>query len=68
MTKLLNSRAALSSPVGDGGNEIQDPHGNISAEFKIRDIGPYKHLYTIEASSIDLNRTTNAFFRLQRLK
>ena len=67
MTKLLNSRAALSSPVGDGGNEIQDPHG-ISAEFKIRDIGPYKHLYTIEASSIDLNRTTNAFFRLQRLK
>nr|TKR65945.1 hypothetical protein D5086_0000315740 [Populus alba] len=32
------TRAALSSPVGDGGNEIQDPHGNISAEFKIRGI------------------------------
>ncbi|KAG6775847.1 hypothetical protein POTOM_019346 [Populus tomentosa] len=62
------TRAALSSPVGDGGNEIQDPHGNISAEFKIRGIGPYKHLYTIEASSIDLNRTTNAFFLHQRLK
>ncbi|KAJ6304874.1 hypothetical protein OIU78_020428 [Salix suchowensis] len=64
----FSSRAAFSSPVGDGGNETQDPYGIISAEFKTRDIGPYKHLYTIEASSIDLSRTPNALFLLQRLK
>ena len=64
----FSSRAAFSSPVGDGGKEIQDPYGIISAEFKIRDTDPYKHLYTIEASSIDLNRTPNALLLLQRLK
>lgn len=63
----FSSRATLTSPEGDRGNEIRDPYG-MSAEFKIRDIGSYKHLYAIEASSIDLNRTTSALFLLQRLK
>ncbi|KAJ6740285.1 hypothetical protein OIU79_000421 [Salix purpurea] len=62
----FSSRASLSSPEG-GGNEMGDPYG-MSTEFKIRDIGSYKHLYAIEASSIDLNRTTSALFLLQRLK
>jgi len=63
----FSSRATLTSPEGDRGNEIRDPYG-MSAQFKIRDIGSYKHLYAIEASSIDLNRTTSALFLLQRLK
>ncbi|CAK7337639.1 unnamed protein product [Dovyalis caffra] len=63
----FSSRVALASPEVDGGNEIWDPYG-FSSEFKVRDIGPYKHLCAIEASSIDLNRTTNALFLLQRLK
>ncbi|KAJ6398547.1 hypothetical protein OIU77_019354 [Salix suchowensis] len=66
--EISHQERPFSSPVGDGGNETQDPYGIISAEFKTRDIGPYKHLYTIEASSIDLSRTPNALFLLQRLK
>ena len=62
----FSSRGSLSSPEG-GGNEMWDPYG-MSTEFKIREIGSYKHLYAIEASSIDLNRTTSALFLLQRLK
>ncbi|KAJ6733075.1 hypothetical protein OIU74_004933 [Salix koriyanagi] len=46
---------------------LEDEHVE-GQKFKIRDIGSYKHLYAIEASSIDLNRTTSALFLLQRLK
>lgn len=63
----LGTQAALASHESNGGNRIWDPYG-ISAEFKIGDIGPYKHLCAIEASSIDLNRTTDALFLIQRLK
>ncbi|KAK9285093.1 hypothetical protein L1049_024278 [Liquidambar formosana] len=46
---------------------FRDPYG-IYSKFRRRDIGPYKHLYAIEASSIDLNRTISALFLIQRLK
>ncbi|KAJ4847047.1 hypothetical protein Tsubulata_017078 [Turnera subulata] len=48
-------------------NESWDPYG-IFSEFNCRDTGPYKNLCAIEATSIDLNRTTNAIFLIHRLK
>ncbi|KAL4559516.1 hypothetical protein LXL04_031656 [Taraxacum kok-saghyz] len=47
--------------------EFKDPY-DISCEYKKRDIGPYKYLYAIEATSINKNRTTNSVFLIQRLK
>ncbi|XP_047961180.1 uncharacterized protein LOC125205982 [Salvia hispanica] len=44
-----------------------DPY-NLCSMFGKRDIGPYKHLMTIEAASIDPNRTTISVFLVQRLK
>ncbi|KAL2528486.1 hypothetical protein Fot_21087 [Forsythia ovata] len=48
-------------------SDFRDPYC-ISSEFKKRDIGHYKHLCTIEAGSVDLNRKTNASFLISRLK
>ncbi|PWA89560.1 ternary complex factor MIP1, leucine-zipper [Artemisia annua] len=47
--------------------EVNDPYG-ICFEYDKRDIGPYKHLYAIEATSINTNRTTNSVFLIQRLR
>lgn len=44
-----------------------DPYSNYS-EWRSREIGSYKHLCSIDASSIDLNRTTNGLFLIHRLK
>ncbi|XP_021687685.2 uncharacterized protein LOC110670060 isoform X1 [Hevea brasiliensis] len=63
----LLSRSAFVSLECNEEIEIWDPYA-ISSESRARDIGPYKHLCAIEASSIDLNRTTNALFLIHRLK
>ncbi|KAJ0587521.1 putative ternary complex factor MIP1, leucine-zipper [Helianthus annuus] len=47
--------------------EFRDPY-DICFEFEKRDIGPYKNLSAIEATSINKNRTTNSVFLIQRLK
>ncbi|POO02764.1 Ternary complex factor MIP1, leucine-zipper [Trema orientale] len=47
--------------------EFLDPYG-ICLEFRNRDIGPYKHLCSIDARSIDISQTTNALFLIHRLK
>lgn len=47
--------------------EFGDPYG-ICSKFERRDIGPYKHLYAVEASSINPNRTTISVFLVRRLK
>ncbi|MBA0836983.1 hypothetical protein Goarm_009170 [Gossypium armourianum] len=47
--------------------KFQDPYG-ICSNFGRRDIGPYKHLFPIDAGSINLNRTSNSLFLLRRLK
>ena len=47
--------------------EFKDPY-DISCKFEKRDIGQYRHLYAIEATSINKNRTTNSVFLIQRLK
>ncbi|GLT57898.1 hypothetical protein SLA2020_308350 [Shorea laevis] len=48
-------------------SEFLDPY-SICSEFGGRDIGPYKHLFAIDASSINLCRTSNSLFLLRRLK
>ncbi|XP_022936171.1 uncharacterized protein LOC111442849 isoform X2 [Cucurbita moschata] len=45
----------------------QDPY-TICSEFGMRDIGPYKNVRIVEASSINTKRTTNSLFLFQRLK
>ncbi|GAB2282583.1 hypothetical protein Dimus_017122 [Dionaea muscipula] len=47
---------------------LQDPYGCCNVVFKDRDIGSYKHLYTIDACSIDLKRKRNVMFLLHKLK
>ncbi|KAH6778874.1 hypothetical protein C2S52_010111 [Perilla frutescens var. hirtella] len=44
-----------------------DPY-DLCSMFENRDIGPYKHLVAIEATSIDPNRTTISVFLVQRLR
>ncbi|KAI3922168.1 hypothetical protein MKX01_005857 [Papaver californicum] len=47
--------------------EFRDPYG-ICKEFEKSDVGPYKHLQAIEASSVDPNPTPNSSTLTQRLK
>ncbi|XP_043713771.1 uncharacterized protein LOC122662253 [Telopea speciosissima] len=60
----------LLAPASHGSSEVtetQDPY-DAFLEFGKIDIGPYKHLFVIEASSIDLNPKTNSLFLTRRLK
>ncbi|XP_062154186.1 uncharacterized protein LOC133862402 isoform X2 [Alnus glutinosa] len=57
----------LASHASNREAEFRDPYDTYS-EFRNRDVGPYKHLCSIEASSVDFNRTTNALFLIHRLK
>ncbi|PWA66376.1 hypothetical protein CTI12_AA329460 [Artemisia annua] len=52
---------------GDRGASFRDPYG-VCLKSKRRDIGPYKDLFAIEASSIDFKKKTNASLLLRRLK
>ncbi|KAK7251072.1 hypothetical protein RIF29_33951 [Crotalaria pallida] len=47
--------------------QLCDPYDIIS-ESKTTDVGPYKNLCEVKASTVDLNRTTNAVFLIHRLK
>ena len=58
---------AFASNESNGEAEFLDPYG-ICSEFGARNIGPYKHLCDIQASSVDINRKTNALFLIHRLK
>lgn len=57
----------LSTLASEEKTESQDPYG-ICLQFGKRDIGPYKHLFAIEADSIDTNRTSSSMFLVRRLK
>ncbi|XP_057974897.1 uncharacterized protein LOC131162443 [Malania oleifera] len=46
---------------------FRDPYG-VCLEFGKRDIGHYKHLFAIEAGSVNLNQTSNSLFLIRRLK
>lgn len=59
--------STIMSEEGGAEMEFLDPYG-VHSEYGKRDIGPYKHLYSIYAGSINPNRTTNCIFLEQRLK
>ncbi|KAJ0040020.1 hypothetical protein Pint_28097 [Pistacia integerrima] len=61
----LKDKAVDSRESSEGSN--WDPYGTHS-EVSHGDIGPYTNLCAIEASSLDLNRTSNALFLIHRLK
>ncbi|CAL5385154.1 unnamed protein product [Camellia sinensis] len=63
----LPSFSALTSRDNSEATEFTDPYG-ICLEFGKRDIGPYKNLLAIEATSIKPNRRTNSVFLVRRLK
>ncbi|KAK7386458.1 hypothetical protein VNO78_26697 [Psophocarpus tetragonolobus] len=48
-------------------DQFCDPYG-ICSESKTREVGPYKNLCEVKASTVDMNRTTNAVFLIHRLK
>ncbi|KAA8547203.1 hypothetical protein F0562_003641 [Nyssa sinensis] len=66
-SETFPSLVALASNGNCRETEFHDPY-RICSEFKKRDIGPYKHLFAIEAGSIDLNRKSNASSLIHRLK
>ncbi|XVE70008.1 hypothetical protein DITRI_Ditri10aG0037200 [Diplodiscus trichospermus] len=57
----------LGSQESNEETEFGDPYG-ICSNYGRRDIGQYKHLYSIDACSINPNRTSNSLFLLHRLK
>ncbi|XP_022772835.1 uncharacterized protein LOC111315410 isoform X2 [Durio zibethinus] len=61
------SLSMLGSQESSEVTEFRDPYG-ISSNYGRRDIGQYKHLFSIDASSINPNRTSNSLFLLRRLK
>lgn len=65
--RMSTLKDKVASHAGNRETEFRDPYDTCS-ELRIRDIGPYKHLCSIEASSVDFNRTTNALFLMHRLK
>ncbi|XP_031119889.1 uncharacterized protein LOC116023067 isoform X2 [Ipomoea triloba] len=48
-------------------SEFSDPY-RICSKFGKRDIGPYKHLFAVEAASINPNKSTISVFLVRRLK
>ncbi|KAL7193221.1 hypothetical protein ACSBR2_024935 [Camellia fascicularis] len=65
--KTVESKAIPSLMLSNQETEFRDPSSMFS-EFRKREIGPYKHLCSIEAGSIDFNRKTNAVFLVHRLE
>lgn len=47
--------------------DFKDPY-DIFYEFENTDIGPYKYLYEVEATTIDKNQATISVSLAQRLK
>ncbi|KAF5958220.1 hypothetical protein HYC85_005445 [Camellia sinensis] len=64
--RTVESKAIPSLMLSNQETEFRDPYSMFS-EFRKREIGPYKHLRSIEAGSIDFNRKTNALFLVHRL-
>ncbi|XWS25666.1 hypothetical protein CRYUN_Cryun27aG0087200 [Craigia yunnanensis] len=75
MSSTKKNSTAESSPslsmIGSQENsektEFWDPYC-ICSNYGRRDIGQYKHLFLIDACSINPNRTSNSLFLLRRLK
>lgn len=62
------SRSALAfNQFGKEKDQFCDPYG-ICSESKTTEVGPYKRLCEVKASTVDLNRASNAVFLIHRLK
>ncbi|XWS21144.1 hypothetical protein CRYUN_Cryun30bG0030200 [Craigia yunnanensis] len=61
------SLSMLGSQESSEDTEFRDPYG-ICSNYGRRDVGQYKHLFPIDACSINPNRTSNSLFLLHRLK
>lgn len=59
--------AALSSPENGGGIELEDPY-DIWPRIGKKDIGPYKNLCSVDARTLNANRTANSVFLIRRLR
>ncbi|KAG8377643.1 hypothetical protein BUALT_Bualt08G0054300 [Buddleja alternifolia] len=66
-SETFSSLSALNSSQLFTYMEFKDPYC-ICSKFGKRDIGPYKHLFAIEATSISPNQTKVSIFLIQRLK
>lgn len=64
--ETLSSLPAMTF-VDSATTQFKDPYA-ISLKFGKRDIGPYKHLFAVEAPSINPNRSTVSVFLVRRLK
>ncbi|KAM1529457.1 hypothetical protein ACFX1Z_018664 [Malus domestica] len=65
--EVQSSRSTLSAHAANGEMGFQDPYG-ICLEFRNIDVGPYKHLHSIDIGSVDISRTTSALILMHRLK
>lgn len=65
-TETLSSLSAVSSENSVTA-EFSDPY-RICPKFGKRDIGPYKHLFAVDAASINPNKSTISVFLVHRLK
>ncbi|XP_019175403.1 PREDICTED: uncharacterized protein LOC109170659 [Ipomoea nil] len=65
--ETLSSLPAITFCDSSVTTQFKDPYA-ISLKFGKRDIGPYKHLFAVEAPSINPNRSTVSVFLVRRLK
>ncbi|KAL1188900.1 hypothetical protein V5N11_001013 [Cardamine amara subsp. amara] len=64
---LLKCLVSIILRISSSKDNVLDPYNNCS-EWRTRELGAYKHLCSINASSIDLGRRVNASFLIHRLK
>ncbi|CAH8344828.1 unnamed protein product [Eruca vesicaria subsp. sativa] len=64
---LLKCLVSIILRISSSKEIVLDPYSNYS-EWRTRELGAYKNLCSVDASSIDLGRRTNASFLIHRLK
>ncbi|XP_010432098.1 PREDICTED: uncharacterized protein LOC104716423 isoform X1 [Camelina sativa] len=64
---LLKCLVTIILRISSSKDIVLDPYSNCS-EWRTRELGAYKHLCSVDASSIDLGRRINASFLIHRLK
>ncbi|KAL0872397.1 hypothetical protein Bca101_022102 [Brassica carinata] len=64
---LLKCLVSIILRISSSKDLVLDPYSNCS-EWRARELGAYKNLCSVDASSIDLGRKTNASFLINRLK
>ncbi|KAJ4914191.1 hypothetical protein Rs2_08812 [Raphanus sativus] len=64
---LLKCLVSIILRISSSKDTVLDAYSNCS-EWRARELGAYKNLVSVDASSIDLGRRTNASFLIHRLK